>query len=158
VIVQVDPVYEPSVRAVCVKAYPLHPHGCPNFAHKDTCPPKAPKLPEVFDLTRPCYAIINSFDLGNHVTAMQLKHPEWSARQLTCCLYWQPKARKMLEMLIAAFVAKHPGHVIARCPEAMGLNVTETLRRAGVEMEWPPVNIALQVALAARPAPAKEQK
>ena len=75
---------------------------------------------------------------------------------MTCCLYWQPRARKFLETEIYRFCASRGGHVVTRCPEAMGLNVTETLRRAGVEMEWPPVNIALQVAFAARPAPAKE--
>ena len=32
------------------------------------------------------------------------------------------------------------------CPEAMGLDVTTTLRNAGVEIEWPPVEKALQVA------------
>jgi len=33
-------------------------------------------------------------------------------------------------------------------PEAMGVNVTETMKRVGIELEWPPVNVAYQIALA----------
>ena len=151
-ILRVEPVYNAIVRGLCPRPYPLHPHGCPNFGKKEGCPPKAPRLPEVFDLTRPCYAILNAFNLGAHVAKMREKHPEWSPRQLECCLYWQPTARKQLEREISAFVVDHPGMVITRCPEAMGLNVTATLARLGVNLEWPPVEQATQVAFAGSPA------
>ena len=32
------------------------------------------------------------------------------------------------------------------CPEAMGVNVTQTLKEAGVELEWPPEKTVIKVA------------
>jgi len=79
---------------------------------------------------------------------MREKHPEWSERQLACCLYWQAGARKQLESEIQKFYREHPGLWLVRCPEAMGVDVTGTMRLVGVELEWPPRERALQVALA----------
>jgi predicted metal-binding protein len=150
-VVMVVPLYMPEVRGLCVKPYPLHPKGCPNFGKKQGCPPSASRLPDVFRLDGRCYAIINGFNLGMHVARMREKHPQWSQRQLECCLYWQGAARSQLEDQIAAFTFEHPEYRVERCPEAMGLNVAETLRSAGLDMEWPPVNVAMQVAFAGLP-------
>jgi hypothetical protein len=38
--------------------------------------------------------------------------------------------------------------VIERCPEALGLNVTATMRMIGIDLEWPPREFTYQVALA----------
>ena len=76
-----------KVRGLCGRPYPGHPKGCPNVNHKKGCPPSAPLLPDVFDLSRPVWIIINRFDLGAHVERMRTLHPDWSTRQLTCCLY-----------------------------------------------------------------------
>jgi len=150
-VVRVTPVYTPAVRGLCVKAYPNHPKGCPNFGKKAGCPPQAPQLPAFYDYSREFYAIYNVFDFGSHVAKMKAAHPEWSQRQLDCCLYWQPTARKQLEAEIRAFSAEHPGMDVNRCPEAMGLNVHETMRLTGLVLEWPPVTKAVQVALAGWP-------
>lgn len=143
--------YEPRVRGLCAKPYPLHPKGCPNFGKKPGCPPEVPLLPDVFDLSAPCFLIVNTFDFAAHVARMRVAHPDWSERQLTCCLYWQGTARKDLERRIVEFKRHNPGHLVTRCPEAMGLNVTETLHRAGQQIEWPPLQTALQVAFAGLP-------
>jgi hypothetical protein len=103
-----------------VKPYPLHPKGCPNFGKKAGCPPAAPQLPAAFDLTRPCFAIFNVFDFAGHIAKMRAAHPDWSERQLTCCLYWQGTARKALEAEIAAFLGEHPGMEVNRCPRRSG--------------------------------------
>lgn len=143
--------YEPKVRGLCVKPYPLHSKGCPNFDKKEGCPPRAPQLPHFFDLTKPCYVIYNVFDFGAHVAKMRESHPSWSERQVTCCLYWQAGARKALRGLVENFHSDHPGYASASCPEAMGLNVTATMEALGVELEWPPKTKALQVAFAGIP-------
>lgn len=57
----------------------------------------------------------------------------------------------VLEGEIEEFLLAHPGLVVTRCPEAMGVNVTETLAAAGVTLEWPPKKFALQVAIAGAP-------
>jgi predicted metal-binding protein len=150
---QVTPVVDPTMRAMCVKPYPLHPRGCPNFGKKEACPPKIGLFKEHFDLAGPFWAIWNVFALGRHVEALRTVHPDWSDRQLYCCLYWQPGARKALEAEIQTFQSAHAhdGFLYTRCPEAMGINITETMRVAGVILEWPPATTSVQVALAGRP-------
>ncbi len=135
---------------MCVKPYPGHPKGCPNYNHKAGCPPHTPLFGEVYDLDRPVFAIVTEFDLGAHVARMAADHPDWSDRQLLCCLYWQGTARANQTNAILSFQSEHPDHKCDRCPEAMGVNVTETLKLAGVELEWPPRKIVRHVALGAK--------
>ncbi len=143
-------VIEPRVRGMCRLPYPGHPKGCPNFNHKQGCPPACRLFAERFDLQQPVFAIVNEFDLAAHVARMRASHPGWSQRQLECCLYWQPAARKDLAFKIRQFLFGHPGYTADTCPEAGGVNVTETLRQVGVELEWPPKRIVRQVAIAGR--------
>lgn len=144
-------VVDHAVRFLCAKPYPGHPKGCPNYGKKDTCPPRAPFIRDLIDLERPVYAIWTVFDLGQHVERMRALHPSWSDRQLTCCLYWQPAARKRLEKEIKSFPIICPVHLFIRIPEACGVNVTATMKSIGVELEWPPVTKTYQVAIAGRP-------
>jgi predicted metal-binding protein len=37
---------------------------------------------------------------------------------------------------------------VTTCPEAMGVNITETMKDAGIILEWPPENVTYQIALA----------
>ena len=147
----VNPVMDETVRQLCVQRYPGHPNGCPNFGKKPGCPPKAPLLSDTLDVARPVYAVFNVFDFGGHVERMRRKHPDWSERQLACCLYWQPTARKHLQGLLREFCRGHRALRIVGCPEAQGVNVTETMRRAGIELEWPPRTVTYQIALAGTP-------
>ena len=144
-IVQVVPVVDHSVRGLCVRPYPGHKKGCPNFGKRGSCPPSARFVEDVIDLSKPVFAVYNVFDLGAHVAKMKLKHPGWSVRQLRNCLYWQGGARKRLRELVRESVRDDT--VVLFCPEACGVDVTETMRNAGVVLEWPPVNLTYQVAL-----------
>jgi len=142
-----------SSRSMCVREYPNHKKGCPNYGKKEGCPPGAPMFDEVYDLSKPVYAIYNVFDFKGHVERMRDKHPDWSKRQLECCLYWQGTARKKLKTKIKIFHGSMLGlegkvYIIATIPEAMGVNVTETMRKVGITLEWPPVNVAYQIAFA----------
>ena len=146
--IRVTPVIDYSVRELCVQPYPLHPKGCPNVGKCDRCPPAAPLFDLVFDMTQPVYAVVNEFDLAGHVGRMREKNPTWSDRQLYCVLYWQPKARKQLETKIVDLCCGILSDYSAeRCPEAMGVNISETLANAGIALEWPPRKVARQVAL-----------
>ena len=137
-----------SVRNLCYHPYPNHLHGCPNYGKKKGCPPNCAKITEVLDLSKPTWVIWNVFDFGAHVRRMALAHPDWSDRQKACCLYWQPVARRALKFEIMLFVAqKYPVRVMDN-PEAMGVNVTETMRLIGQELEWPPKTKTYQVAIA----------
>jgi hypothetical protein len=148
IIIPVIPTIDYTVRGLCTRPYPGHKKGCPNYGIKNGCPPKADYFDKVYDLSKPVFAIINKFDFAGHVNRMIELHPEWSRRQLECCLYWQPKARKQLLQHIKYFLHNHPEYHVEACPEAMGVNVTETMKRAGIVLEWPPQVMSCQVALA----------
>lgn len=148
IIIPVIPVIDLSVRGLCIKPYPGHKKGCPNHGKKEGCPPEAPRYTDVYDLSKTVFAIINKFDIAGHVQHMKEMHPDWTQRQLECCLYWQPKARKHLVEHIKGFWREHNDYSIETCPEAMGVNITQTLKNAGLDLEWPPKQWACQVALA----------
>lgn len=150
-LLEVKPVVHRGIQDLCRRPYPGHPKGCPNYGHKLGCPPLAPLFSEVFDLSKDVFAIIIEFDLEQHTARMRLKHPSWSESQCRCLLYWQPKVRKLLKGEVARFLPSHPGYVAEMTPEAMGVDVTRTLRNAGVILEWPPRRIVRQVALAGVP-------
>lgn len=149
--IQVQPVLDATTRALCRRPYPGHPKGCPMWGCKDGCPPQARVLQRVLDLSRPVYLVCNRFDLAAHVRAMRAKHPGWSYRQLVCVLYWQPRARKQLRAKVKAALAEHPELQVLYCPEAAGVNVTETMRAIGVVLEWPPTHYTYQVAILGTP-------
>jgi predicted metal-binding protein len=147
-IFQIKPVIEYSVRGLCVRPYQGHLKGCPNFGKKKGCPPGALKFDEVYDLSKPVFAIINKFDFLDHTNKMRRLHPGWTERQVRCCLYWQTTARNQLLHFIRQFKNFHSGYSIETCPEAMGVNITATMANVDVMLEWPPETVTYQIALA----------
>jgi hypothetical protein len=78
--------------------------------------------------------------------------PKWTDRQLKCCLYWQPKARKALKNEIEAFLGQHPGLRVIMTPEAAGVHITATMDYLDIKLEWPPKHWTYQVVLAGMPS------
>lgn len=152
-LVKVIPVVERSVRGICVKPYHGHPKGCPNFGKCDRCPPNVPFWRNVYGVDHQAYAVVNCHSIGAHIVKQRRKYPEWSEYQVRNCLHWQPRARAHLDKMIAHALkdSRCIGYQAEKTPEAMGINVTQTMKEAGVDLEWPPVNHARQVALLAKP-------
>lgn len=123
---------------ICIRPYPNHPKGCPNYNKKAGCPPDQPFLNEVLDFEKPIYVIYTDFPIGEHASQMKQKHPEWTERQIYNCLYWQPRARKIHRQEEERALRSYAIQKIERCPEALGLNVTEMMKTLGIELEWPP--------------------
>ena len=92
--------------------------------------------------------VYNVFDFGGHITKMFERHPDWTFRQLANCLYWQPTARKDLRIEVSKFLTAHNGMQVVYTPEAMGVDVTGTMRNVGIELEWPPKTVTYQIAIA----------
>ena len=132
----------------CRALYPGHPKGCPNWNHKDGCPPNAPLLRDTLDLSKSIFLVWNEFDIGAHARRMKGLHPKWSDRQAYCCLYWQGTARKQLREKIRLFLADHRGLKVVGCPEAQGFNVNGAMAGIGITLEWPPRGAAYQVVVA----------
>lgn len=148
----VKPVIDELVRQLCSRPYPGHKRGCPNYGRRATCPPCAPLLSEFIDLQKPIIAVWVAFNLASHREKMKAKHPGWSRRQLDCCLYWQGSLNKRLrswtERTLHAQALFGQGKLVATyCPEAMGVNVTQTMRNAGVVLEWPPETVVYKISL-----------
>ena len=138
---------DPTFQKICWRPYYNHPRGCPNYGKKRGCPPHQKMFFDVFD--RDFYLIFTEFDLGTPVKKMKKKHPNWTDRQLYCCLYWQGTARKNLKAEIDRARKILPHHHITACPEAMGVNVTDLMEdNAGIELDWPPKITTYQVAIA----------
>lgn len=147
----VKPVLRGSVRELCRKPYYNHPKGCPNFDKRDICPPNALFFDKVFDLNKQVLAVCIHFNLAMHVEKMKAKHPNWSQRQCECCLYWQGGVKKKLRQEVAYNIQRTPlfngsDLISTDCPEAMGVDVTATMARVGIILEWPPKKIVRKIA------------
>ena len=70
---RVAPVVDNTVRALCVRPYPGHPNGCPNFDKKVGCPPGAQHIDDIIHVGKyeEVWAIWNRFDFGFHVQRMR---------------------------------------------------------------------------------------
>lgn len=149
----VELVVDHKVRGLCCRAYPNHPRGCPNYDKRDGCPPRAPLIEDVLDLSKNVWAVWVDFNLAEHREKLRVRHSGWSKRQLDCCLYWQGGVKKRLRDKVAAFCeqqGRFNGDLKLRTlyvPEAMGVNVTATMWGIGVELEWPPETIVRKVAI-----------
>lgn len=148
----VTPAIDLGMRSFCVYPYPNHPKGCPNHGKKATCPPRVGRFPYVYSNRHDVWALWAEFDLGAHVRRMRKRHPLWTYRQLSCCLYWQGTVRKFLRESIAKWIEEskdlHPFLTATTCPEGMGVNVTATMHNIGTELEWPPKKITRLIYLA----------
>jgi len=133
--IEVHPIIDIKIKGLCLKSYPLHPKGCCNFNHKLGCPPNSPLFSEVIDISKPVHAIYNIFPFKEHIDKMRLKFPTWSERQLRCVLYWQSRARVALREQIKSFLRDFGRLKIITCPEAQGVNLTETMKNANIVLE-----------------------
>ncbi len=140
-------VYEKRIQKLCCTPYYNHKNGCPNYGNKKGCPPNQLLINEILDFNNDMYIVYTEFDIKSHVENMRNKHPNWTERQLYCCLYWQPKARKIHKRNIENATWEMESIKIILCPEAHGVNVTDTMKNVGIELEWFPKNIARIVSL-----------
>lgn len=142
-----------SPRSMCVLPYKNHKKGCPNYGKKPDCPPIVPMFDQVFDISKPIYAIFSTYDLLSHTQKMKQSHPNWTETQQLNVLYWQGTARKQLKENIEKFNLeyKSKGYYSTTSPEAMGVNVTETFKNAGIDLEWPARKTVYKVAFAGIP-------
>lgn len=140
-----------KAREWCKLPYPGHPNGCPNYGKNDTCPPKAPLVDKIFDLSQQHWFIVEEFNLQDHMEKMRTKHSGWSDRQLKCCLYWQRGVRFRLIEHVREFQRTHPLSIYTLVPEAMGVQVINTARKVGIPMETKPQKIVRKIALVGYP-------
>lgn len=142
-----------SPRGMCTQKYHGHPKGCPNYGKKDVCPPNVPMFDQVFDISKTVYLIYTIFDIGGHAKRMKEKHPNWTEIQQYNLLYWQGTARKELKKNIEDFkkIYREKGYYVVLTPEAMGVNVNDTLKNTGINLEWPARKYVYKIAMGGVP-------
>jgi len=114
----------------CRLPYPDHPRGCPNFPQ---CPSRYPDFKTLQGYK--WFLIIEEFDLASHAEKMKEKHPEWTDRQCRNLLYWQNGVRSRLEVKAKAFYRPLLGDILLEIPEACGVNMFETMSKAGITLQ-----------------------
>lgn len=122
---------------LCRTPYHNHPKGCPNYGKRSDCPP-CERVDEIFDLTKELYVIFTEFPVGAFAERMRACHPEWhnQPRQWYNCIRWQGTARKHHKQDVLEFQKEFPNLAVDMNPEALGVNVTEMMKQAGIDLEW----------------------
>jgi len=99
-------------------------------------------------IERPFTFVGIRFNLLSWVTHLRRKHPNWSERQLRCCLYWQGKVRKRLREECKK--TQNDGQIILYNPEANGVDVFKTCETIGIELERNPKEFVWKIAIIGR--------
>lgn len=132
---------------LCTLSYPGHKKGCPNVGKRSYCPPKTQYFPKVYE--EQVYIVAVGLDFEAYRKMRKEQHPSWTERQQRNPLYWQGYLRKILKDYAREVLAKMADKksVIIANPEAMGVNLTETCRKCGLKLEWPPDNYVYKMFL-----------
>lgn len=139
-----------SPRSMCARPYPGNGKGCPCYGNRPDCPPNIPMFDDLFNLNFPVYAVIEEFNLEEHVEKRRLIHPDWEWKRLANPYYWQLKVRARLRTKVKELIKALPQHLNywgTSTPEAMGVWVGETLKQVNIELEFPPIKWVRKVAL-----------
>ncbi len=131
----------------CKAPYQNHPKGCPNFGERDDCPPDIDYFLDVYKSTVRIAAL--SFDFADYLKQKREVHPGWTERAIRNPRHFQGHLRAALRHSTNAL--NIPGFVPEYNPEAMGVNIHLTCKRAGIELEWPPTKVMYRIALLAQP-------
>ena len=134
--------FEKKIQSLCKIPFYGHPHGCPNYGKKESCPPNQPLIDRVLDLSHEVYVIYTKFRVGEFAERMRIMHPEWEhqPRQLYNPRRWQPIIRKEHRLEVNRFLTEHPGLTYTTYSEAHGVNLSLLMHQIGIELkwEWPP--------------------
>ncbi len=137
-----------SPRSLCTKPYHNHPNGCPNYGKKAGCPPNIEMFNEIYDMNKDIYAIITFFNIKSHLEKMRKLHPNWTHNQLINSRYWQGTDKKNHKQFIAKFNILYPEYIVTTWPEALGVNLIETLKQINIDLKFPIEDISYRISLA----------
>lgn len=141
-----DIVLSSRTKKWCLLPYPDHPYGCPNFGYKETCPPNVDTFKNIFDMNSDIYLVAVEFDFAGYLEFRRKLNPSWSESKRRCVLYWQNTVNKCLRENCEEYIADSVLQYTT-CPEALGVNVISTARRAGIPVETKPKDTIYKIAL-----------
>jgi hypothetical protein len=156
-------IFSEDVEEWCLRPYPNHPNGCPNFNHH-LCLPYAPFLRDYIDNYSYFYLVYVHFNFAKYKESRKEENPEFfnSENRLKCLLYWQNSVKKLLREKIERLIHLNTDLLIAGCGsgmrikgynydvysmEAMGINVFSTLKLNKIPFELRPKNMIILCSL-----------
>jgi predicted metal-binding protein len=128
--------------------YPQHKKGCPNYGKGKLCPPNSPAFTiENLKQYKTLVLMYADFNFRAYKEKMRASHPDWSEKQLGCCLYWQKPVKILLKNHLETLKDKPDfilgcgsGFVECYSMESVGLNVIDMLYKLDIDFEVKPVN------------------
>ena len=133
--------------AFCRAPYYKHPLGCPNWDHKDNCPPHTKPFLSAYQPA--VYIAIARLDFGKYLKLKEKIHPGWTAKALKNPRHWQGHLRSALKSLLTPDRIPAVYEVVTNA-EAMGINLFETCANAGFVLERDPANFVCHINLLAK--------
>lgn len=141
----------------CLRPYPDHPKGCPNYNKNHLCPPNTPQLEDLIIDYDHFHLIYAEFDFAEYKKLRKQEQPNWTVNQVKCVLYWQNSVKKLLKEKIEQIIDPYliNNILILGCGsgmkikdykydiysmEAMGVNVFSTLKLNNINFEIRPKN------------------
>jgi hypothetical protein len=110
--------------------------GCPNYnSGIEDCPPEAMHIKEAFRKDS-IHLLTVQFPFQEYIDIKKEKHPTWSNRALINQRHWQAHLKRLLDRYWERIKDRYPDHVVIRNPEAMGVNVEETMKKLGIQLQW----------------------
>lgn len=142
-----------SPRSLCLRPYHLHKYGCPNFGNLPICPPNIPMYDKVFDMDKDIYLIYTTHDVKSHYEMRRNKFPDATEYEIKNVIYWQGTAKMNHRKEIKRFFLLHDNLLDYKAitPEALGVDVFATLKKVGINLDWPPTDLSYRVSFAAKP-------
>lgn len=108
--------------------------GCPNFGNVD-CPPNIEHISEAFREDS-MHLLTVEFPFQEYIDIKKEKHPKWGNRALINQRHWQGHLKSILDRYWERMRDRYPNHVVIRNPEAMGVNIEETMKKLGIKLQW----------------------
>jgi len=146
----VEAVCDPHIIKHCLDKYENHPKGCPNWGHKEGCPPNVRHFSRVY--AKEVFVVAIRFNFAAYLSLRRQAHPNWTDRALKNPRHWQGHLRHELNDFLFKHLSEHEeidGEIILS-PEAMGVDLFATCENVGIHLERNPQNYVYKVALIAR--------
>jgi len=137
----------PAIQELCNCNY-YDKNGCPNynkdyfkpyvkgFEYISPCPPHAHMIDQIAEC--PWTLVCAVCDFKQYLDDMKEKHKNWSDRQLRNVLYWQGSVKARLRKKTEEAISEDTTKIYFDRPEAHGVNVFQTMKYLGYELEFRP--------------------
>jgi predicted metal-binding protein len=123
--------YKENIGEWCKKPYPGHKHGCPNYGKKELCPPFSKFMKDNIEKYHYFYLIYAEFDFRGYKDEMSILLPDWTEKQLGCCLYWQTQLKNKFYTYVKEFITSTD--LLLGCGSGFGKNI-QSMESGGINV------------------------